>query len=75
MREKDNAEKLDPKGLNEFKNQSKPSENAVKIFELLFLIFNPKDKVPDLNTIKAKCLNIDANAIKKQLLNKCKHKF
>ena len=75
MRAKDNAEKLDPKGLNEFKNQSKPSENAVKIFELLFLIFNPKDKVPDLNTIKAKCLNIDANAIKKQLLNKCKHKF
>jgi len=67
---KENADKLDPKSLNEFKNQSKPSENAVRIFELLYLIFNPKDKVPDLNTIKAKCLSMDSNAIKKQLTAK-----
>lgn len=65
------AQLIDKNKLNEFKNQSKPSDRAVEIFKLIYIIFFPTEKnIPDLNTIKSKCLNQDAESIKKKLVDK-----
>jgi len=62
---------IDANKLNEFKNQNKPSDNAIEIFKLVYLIFFPNEKtVPDINVIKSKCLNQDAKAIKEKLKDK-----
>ncbi len=67
----DDAQKIDPNKLNEFKNQNKPSENAIEIFKLLYLIFFPNEKnIPDINVIKSKCLNQDAKQIMNKLIEK-----
>ena len=65
------AENIDEKELNTFKNTNSPSERALEVFKLLFIIFNPNDnKIPEFNVIKAKTLSQDSKKIKEQLIGK-----
>jgi len=65
------AENINENELNNFKSNNKPSENAIEIFKLIYLIFFPDSKsIPDLPTIKSKCLNMNVVEIKKRLKDK-----
>jgi len=70
------AENFGKDGLEKLKNTNKPSRNHFLIFKLIYLIFNPEDKMPgddikkELPNIKKKCLNIRADQIKQKLISR-----
>jgi dynein heavy chain len=65
------AQNIDEKKLNEFKNTNSPSDRAKKVFQLIYFIFFPtENKIPEFNTIKSKALSQDAKTIKNSLVSK-----
>jgi len=70
------AENFGKDDLEKLKNTNKPSRNHFLIFKLIYLIFNPEDKMPgddikkELPNIKKKCLNIRADQIKQKLISR-----
>ena len=62
--------------LNQFKNQNKPSKNYFLIYKLIYLIFNPNEKVPsdniskELPNIKNKCLKENTTQFKKTMTDR-----
>lgn len=66
------AKNIDPKALTELKKMGQPTEDGMGVFQLIYMIFFPKDKShpTDLNIIKSKCMNQDSNIIKNKLIEK-----
>ena len=62
--------------LSSFKNTNNPSRNNFLIFKLIYLIFNPEDKIPsddikkEIPSIKNKCLNRSSEDIKRVMINR-----
>ena len=73
---KADAENIKKDDLEKFKNPNNPSRNNFLIFKLMYLIFNPEDKVPgddikkELPNIKNKCLNSPAEQIKQKMIQR-----
>ena len=71
-----NVENIRKNELEQFKNVNKPSRNHFLILKLMFLIFNPEDKIPsddikkELPNIKNKCLNQSVEQIKQKLISR-----
>ena len=69
------AENIKKDELERFKNPNNPSRNNFLIFKLMYLIFNPEDKVPgddikkELPNIRKKCLNQSAAQIKRKMIS------
>ena len=68
------AENIKKNDLEKFKNPNNPSRNNFLILKLMYLIFNPEDKIPgddikkELPIIRKKCLNQSAQQIKQKLI-------
>ncbi|MCQ2815633.1 MAG: AAA family ATPase [archaeon] len=68
------AKEIDPKDLDNFKKPNNPSDRNFQVFKLIYLIFNPKDKVPsddkakEMPLIKSKALSKTAEQIKNQMI-------
>ena len=73
---RNDAENIKKDDLEKFKNPNNPSRNNFLIFKLMYLIFNPEDKVPgddikkELPNIKNKCLNQSADQIKQKMIGR-----
>ena len=70
------AENIKKDDLDKFKNPNNPSKNNFQVFKLMYLIFNPEDKMPgddikkELPNIKNKCLNNSAEQIKQKMIQR-----
>ena len=73
---RNDAENIKKDDLDKFKNPSNPSRNNFLVFKLMYLIFNPEDKVPgddikkELPNIKNKCLNASSDQIKAKMISR-----
>ena len=73
---KADASNIKTDDLNKFKNPNNPSERNFQVFKLMYLIFNPEDKMPgndmkkELPNIKSKCLNASADSLKQKMIQK-----
>ena len=71
-----NVEKMKKDELSQIKNLNKPSRNHYLIIKLLYLIFNPEEKIPgdniqlELPNMKKKCLNLTPDQIKKKMIER-----
>ena len=70
------AENIKKDDLDKFKNPNNPSKNNFQVFKLMYLIFNPDDKMPgddikkELPNIKNKCLNASSDQIKQKMIQR-----
>ena len=76
VKARSNAENIKKDDLEKFKNPNNPSMNNFQVFKLVYLIFNPEDKMPsddikkELPNIKSKCLNQSADQIKAKMIGR-----